>query len=339
MDADERRGARFLLGLLAVLAVASVFVVRPFLSGIIFALVLGFLLQRPYRAVLRVVRWRPVAATLVILGVAIVLVAPLAFLSYRLVQDVARLLADLEAGGGAGAAALRLLEGLGFSDDVARQILAQLIEGLAGLAKAGILPTLGVLASTLANLGVFVFLLYFILVEGERFASLLREAMPLSRERANHLMVTVGGRVRALFLGTFLVALLQGTLATLGWWLFGLPNPFFWGFVMTVLAVLPAVGPPLVLVPAGLWLISQGHLGAGIGIIAYGVVFVSLVDNLVRPLIVGRSSDVHPALVLVGTLGGLALFGATGFLLGPLILGMILPVLAEWEATRAPPPA
>lgn len=334
---DERRSSRFLIVLLAFLAIASAFVIWPFLTGTLFALVLGFLLQRPYKALLRVVRWKPLAAALILLVVLIVVVAPLVFVSWKLFQDATALVRDMDAGGGFEATLIDMMVGAGVPPDRAADLLAQ------GLAKAGemaqgvLLAGLGRLVSAAANIGVFFFLLYFMLTEGERLLHFARQAMPLAPDRSAHLFQTVGGTVRALFLGTFLVAGIQGVVATLGWWLFGLPNIAFWGFVMTLLAVIPAVGPSIIMVPAGVILILQGHTLAGIGVIVYALVVVGLVDNFTRPFIVGRSSDVHPGIVLLGTVGGLALFGLTGFIIGPLVLSLIKPVIQEWEALRPGP--
>lgn len=333
----EARAARFLLAALAVLAVASIFIVWPFLTGAVFALVVGFLLQRPYRWLRRTVRSRIVAATLLVLATVVVVVAPLVGIVYAVLDDAVDVLRAIERAGGLRIAIVSALAGLGVPEATAAQLYADSIEGLAGLAQAAVIPTLTHLGSAAANIGVFLFLLFFILLEGEALAAYVGRAMPLPEDRRRHLLAQVSGRVRALFLGTFLVALVQGTIATIGWWALGFPAPIFWGFVMTILAVIPAVGPIIVMLPAGIIAIAQGDLWQGIGLIAYGVVVVGFSDNLVRPYIIGRTSDVHPTLVLLGTLGGLLVFGTTGFLLGPLVLSMIEPVVTEWESIRPGP--
>ena len=333
---DERRASRFLLTALGVLAVASLFIAWPFLTGTIFAIVVGYLLQRPLRGLVRVVRYRWLAALLLTLAVLVAVVLPLVVIGWELVQEARLLLA----GGGAGAyadAIVGALSRFGVEEAQARALLAEAGAMLGSVAKTGALSTLGALATLLANVGIFVFLLYYVLVDGPQFGALVRRALPLEEARRDHLLATMGQRVRALFLGTFLVSLIQGVIAGLGWWFLGFPNPVFWGFVMTILAVIPAVGPGLVMVPAGIVALAQGNLFAGIGIIVWGLVVVGLIDNLTRPYIVGRSTDVHPGIVLLGTLGGLVVFGATGFIIGPLILSMVAPLLQEWESIRPGP--
>ncbi|HVM44988.1 MAG TPA: AI-2E family transporter, partial [Candidatus Thermoplasmatota archaeon] len=257
--------------------------------------------------------------------------------AYAIADDAVDAVRAIERSGGLETGLVAALTGFGVPEATAQEIYRDAVGNLGNIAQASVLPTLTKLGSAAANIGVFVFLLFFLLLEGQALSEYVGRAMPLPPARRTHLMEQVGGRVRALFLGTFLVALVQGSLATLGWWIFGFPAPIFWGFVMTVLAVIPAIGPVIVMVPAGIIAIAQGDLWQGGGLIAYALIVVTFSDNLVRPFIVGRSSGVHPALVLLGTLGGLLVFGTTGFILGPLVLSMVEPVLTEWESMRPGP--
>jgi predicted PurR-regulated permease PerM len=327
----DQRASRFLLGLLLVLGVLGLLIVLPFLSGTVFAILVGFLLQRPYRAVVRVVRWPPLAAGLVVAGVVLALGIPLLVIVWQLAQDVQELLAIAESGQ-ALASAVSFLTSLGMAPDAARDTVLQAKDQAEAFLRSKAIGTLGALGRLVANFGIFVFLLFYILLSGRRMAAALQGSIPLPEDRAAHLMQTLGARIRALFLGTFFVALIQGGLAMAAWWGLGFPRPFFWGFIMFLLSVIPAVGPALVMVPAGLLAIMQGDTFAGVALIVWGVVVVGLVDNFARPYVVGRHSDVHPTVVLLGTLGGLALFGTPGFVIGPLVLSLIQPLLEEWRA-------
>lgn len=332
---DDRRAARFLLALLAVLSVASLFIVRPFLTGTIFALVIGLMLQPTMRRLTRIVRFRWIAGGILVLVVLAMAVVPLAMIGVELFQE-ARALVERSAEGGYDTALVDALVSLGMSEETAAKLFADAVAQAGAIVRATALPTLTAIATLAANLGVFVFLLYFVLVGANDILALLHRALPLAKDRREHLMATVAQRVRVLFLGTFLVALIQGVLAGLGWWMFGFPNPVFWGFVMTILAVIPAIGPIIVMAPAGVIAILQGDTVSGVAIIVWGLAVVGLVDNVTRPYIVGRGTGVHPGLVLLGTLGGLALLGPTGFVLGPLILSMLSPILEEWQSVAKP---
>ena len=325
-----RRASRFLLGVLLVLAVLAVLIVEPFFSGTVFAILVGYLLQGPYLATVRAVRWRPLAAFLVVAAVLLAVGLPVLYIVWQLARDVQALLAAADSGE-ALAGATAFLTAFGMDAEAAKGMVGQARAQAADFLRAKAIGTLGAVGRMLANVGVFLFLLFYVLVAGPRLAQAVRDAIPLPPARSRHLLATMGARVRALFLGTFLVSLIQGGLAMGAWWALGFPRPFFWGFVMFLLAVIPAVGPGLVMVPAGLFAIAQGDTFAGIALIVWGVVVVGLVDNFARPFVVGRNADVHPAIVLLGTLGGLALFGTPGFIIGPLVLSLVQPVLEEWR--------
>lgn len=336
--APEARARRFLVAAIVVLLGVSVLIVWPFLSGTVFALVLGYLLRPTYERVLRVVRWRPVAGALVLLLVLVSIVGPLLFIGYRLVQD-ARALVEQQNEGGFDQAAIDGLAALGVPEATARDLISRAVASATEWLASAAIPTLTAILGVLVNVAVFFFLLYFVLTDGPRLATFVRRAMPLPPDRAGALMRTIGGRVRALFLGTFLVSIIQGVAAGLGWWYFGFPAPFFWGFVITFLTILPGGAPMLVIAPAGILAILQGNVFAGVGILVYGALIVGTIDNLARPFVVSRGSDVHPAIVFLGTLGGIAAFGATGFIIGPLLMSMLGPVIAEWQYERGAAPA
>lgn len=334
--AEALRSRRFLLGSLAALAAVSFLILVPFLSGIVFALAAGFVLQRPFRALARWVRWRPLAAGLMVLLVVVALFLPLAFVAWQLVGEAQGIVQ--QAGHGGYNETFRSgLASLGVPDATAAKLAGQGAAGAAGLLQQFALGALGKLPRALANVGIFLLVLFFILLSGEGLGEWVRRSIPLPPARRDRLLATVAKRVRALFLGTFLVALVQGSVATLGWWLLGFPNPLFWGFVMTLLAVIPGIGPMLVLAPAALIALLTGRPLAGAILLAYGIAVVGVVDNVVRSLVVGRGSSVHPALILLGTLGGLLVFGLTGFILGPLVLSMVAPVLEELNGSAEAP--
>jgi predicted PurR-regulated permease PerM len=126
-------------------------------------------------------------------------------------------------------------------------------------------------------------------------------------------------------------AVVTGALGLVAFWVTGLPNAFFWGFAMAVLSFIQGLGAPLVWVPAAVYLFATGSPAAGVGMLAWGVLVISSVDNLVKPMIIGETSALHPLMAFVGVLGGLAAFGIMGFLLGPLVLSLLAVVFRAFE--------
>ena len=129
-----------------------------------------------------------------------------------------------------------------------------------------------------------------------------------------------------------LVALIQGCLTGVGLWLFGFENTFIWGVLAAFGALIPSVGTTLVLVPAVLYLFFTGDTVAALGLIAWGVVAVGTIDNILGPYLMGRGNSIHPLLVLLSVLGGISVFGFIGFLLGPIVVSLFLVLLELYSS-------
>ena len=324
------RHKRFLLTLLLLLIVVGVYIALPFLTAVVFALVFGYLLHPLYRRLLRGVRFRWIAASIMLVIVAVAMVAPLAYVGWAIFQESSALQGNFEDVDGYRQQAVDVLVDFGVSpvraEDVVNGVIGALVDRLQGAAT----DALASAPLVVIGLVVFFILLFYIFIDGERAIAWLRMHLPLSNGRSEMLLDATGERVRAIMLGTFFVYALQGIVAGIGWWIFGFPAPFLWGFIMTILAILPFLGAQIVTLPAGVLAILRGDLFAGIGLIIYTLVVVGIIDDIVRPYVIGKRSGVHPALILLGTLGGIEVFGVSGLILGPLLLGLIEPVLRTW---------
>lgn len=131
--------------------------------------------------------------------------------------------------------------------------------------------------------------------------------------------------------GTFIIGIVQGTLGGLLFWAVGIKGAVIWGSLMTVLSIIPAVGSFLVWFPAGVILLFTGHIWQGVVVLVVGTAIISLVDNLLRPPLVGKDTEMPDVLVLLSTLGGLSLFGISGFIIGPIIAAFFLSMWNMFE--------
>ena len=145
----------------------------------------------------------------------------------------------------------------------------------------------------------------------------------MSRKHKKLLFQNTERVTKGVIYGQILTAIIQGGIAGIGFIIFGVSNPIFWGFIMMILAFIPVVGAWLIWWPAVAISIAQGNYVTGIGLAVYGLIIVSNVDNLVRPKLVGDRAKLHPALVLIGVLGGLKLFGFIGMLIGPVFFSIL----------------
>jgi predicted PurR-regulated permease PerM len=171
-----------------------------------------------------------------------------------------------------------------------------------------------------------IYLAFFMIRDGEAWAQALRRGIPLPAEDKRVLFEKFNTVVRATVKGNLLVAALQGALGGLAFWFLDVSAPVLWAALMAVLSLLPAVGAALVWGPVAAYLFLTGAVWQGVALCAYGVLVIGLVDNLLRPLLVGKDTRLPDAVVLVATLGGMAVFGVHGFVLGPAIAAMAIAV-------------
>jgi predicted PurR-regulated permease PerM len=176
------------------------------------------------------------------------------------------------------------------------------------------------------------FTMFYFFRDGRRLLSRLRFLVPLDRAHKNAIASRFTSVARATVKGTLLIAVAQGTLSGLTLWAFGVGSPFLWGVVATFLSIIPLVGAWLVLYPAAFFQMATGHLWQGIGILIVTVVVIVNVDNLMRPRLVGQEAGMHDLMVFFSTLGGIGMFGATGFIIGPMIAALFLSLLDIYSA-------
>lgn len=172
------------------------------------------------------------------------------------------------------------------------------------------------------------YLLWFFLRDGNKIKEMAIRALPLGDREERMLFSRFATVSRATLKGTLIVAIIQGTFGGLLFWAVGISSPLFWGVIMTLLSLLPIGGAALVWAPAAIVFAIQGDYGRAIALVIFGGLAIGLVDNLLRPLLVGRDTQMPDYLVLVTTLGGIASFGLAGFIIGPVVAALFLSV---WE--------
>ena len=184
------------------------------------------------------------------------------------------------------------------------------------------------------------YLLFFFLRDGDQLVEAFVRALPLGDVRERRLLARFAEVSRATIKGTLVVAAVQGTLGGLAFWALGLGAPVLWGVVMGVLSMLPAVGSFLVWGPAAIYLFATGAVMKGVVLVALGALLIGTIDNVLRPILVGRDTQLPDYLILLSTLGGIVAFGLSGFVLGPIVAGLFVTVwdmfVDEFEALDDP---
>ena len=179
-------------------------------------------------------------------------------------------------------------------------------------------------------LGAFVmlYLLFYLLRDGATLLAFAQRAVPLPPEQQQVLASSFTATVRGVLKGDLVVAVVQGILGGLIFWALGIGAPILWGAIMAVLSVLPVLGTGLVWVPAAIYLLLTGPVWKGIVLLAFGTLVISTIDNVLRPVLVGTDAKMPSYVVLVSTLGGIAIFGINGFVIGPLLAALFV---TAWE--------
>ena len=178
------------------------------------------------------------------------------------------------------------------------------------------------ITDAVVNLFVMFFVMFYLFTDGEKIVLWLREHLPLRESLKKEILLQTGKLTSALLIGQVITAIIQGIVGGIGFLIFGIKGAVLWGFVMTILAFIPVIGTFLVWVPAGIILILEQDYFSGIGILIYGALIISTIDNILKPKLVSKRAPIHPVTVLLGVLGGLTVFGIMGVVIGPVILSL-----------------
>lgn len=180
-------------------------------------------------------------------------------------------------------------------------------------------------------LSIMYFLLYYMLINHKTLLNTLQEYIPLKTENLNDVGKEIVVKVKANAIGIPLVGLFQGFVALIGFWIFGVPNPWFWFVITSIASVIPFVGTAFSIISVSILLFASGETNAGIGILIYGFVIVNSSDNLVRLLVLKKMANEHPLITLLGVIIGLPLFGFIGLIFGPLLVSILLIILKIYK--------
>jgi len=307
--------------LILLLAVAVLVAVGPFLSGLLGAAVLYVIFVKPYERLQRVMN--PGLAAAITLTVALVIIAlPLTWLISEVIRQAPDALRALQNN-----AVFARIAQIRIGDFQVGEELANASGTIASWLSPRIFSVVGGATSAVLNLVIAFFGLYYMLRSDGTTWSSIRQYIPFSAHTADALRDRFFNVTEATLLGTVLIAVIQGSLVGSGFWIVGLPSPFFWGTVTAFASILPVLGTSLVWLPAVLVLLVQDRYGAAITMLVIGAGIASNVDNLIRPLIYRRVSNIHPMITLVGAFAGVRYFGLLGVLLGPLGIAYLFELL------------
>ena len=334
--------------LLVAVSAAFALIIWPLFGAVLWAVVFAIVCAPLFRRLRRAFGGRgSLAAATTLVLIVVVVIVPMIFLSAAMVREASELYQRVKSGGLGNYVQgsfdllpswmVKLLEQLGMPD--IESVQSRLTDSLAQVSQFIAVQALNIGQNTLqfiVSLGVMLYLLFFLLRDGEALYARLRAAVPLRADRQRPLFEKFAVVVRATVKGNVVVAIIQGLLGGLIFWILGIRGAVMWAVVMALLSLLPAIGTALVWLPVALYFLVTGAVWSGVILILFGVFVIGLVDNALRPVLVGKDTKMPDFLVLISTLGGIAVFGPNGFVIGPLVAALFIAAWDLFAASRNP---
>lgn len=354
---DPQLEFRSLLVLVLIASVLFLIILRPYFGAVCWAVFIAIVFWPLHLRFLQGAKnRRNVAALASLTVILLIVILPMAMLAASVTQEASVLVERMRSGQIQLSVYFdRFLEAL---PAWGRNMLHRFGMGDLGLVQQKIIGTVSssgqVVATRVFGIGqvtvdlvisffLMLYMLFFMFRDGDDLSRAIARCIPLHPQHTRRLLTQFATVVRATVKGNIVVALVQGALGGLAFWVLGLPAPVLWGAVMALLSLLPAVGAVLVWGPVAAYYLFAGELVRFLGLTAWSVLVIGLVDNLLRPILVGKDTRMPDYLVLLATLGGITVFGLNGFVIGPVIAAVFL---VSWEMLASarqqpsvPPPA
>jgi predicted PurR-regulated permease PerM len=330
-----------LLSILAVLGYLSYQIFLPFLTPITWAIVFCVVFYPVYAFSLRFIRLKAMASLATLTLILIVIIGPFSYISYALMSEVTdfvgraeittkrlgELLADERI--------MTIIEKIepytgveGPSEEIiienTKKLGKKVVEGLSlGFTNA---------VSVAGNFVVMAFTIFFLFKDGPGFLEKIRDYLPFSESHRNRLVSQIKDMIVSTIYGGVVVAIVQGILGGAAFAALGIRSPVFWGCSIALMSFVPMVGTAIIWVPASLILLFQGAYAKGIALVLIGGLVISMVDNILKPLIIGGRTKMPTIIIFFTVLGGIKVFGLLGLIMGPLVFALFLSVFQIFKA-------
>lgn len=309
--------------------------IQPFLTPIAWAIALAVVAHPLHSGIARRIDRPGLAAGLAVFVIALIIVAPLVFVGNSIVQEAVTAVKAIQAGLQDGTWREQLMRnpyvGGAYSAIETQGNVGDQVQGMTAEIGKRVSQAVAGSAWVLVELVLTLFILFFLFRDRREALATLRSLVPLSAAETNKVFTRVNETIQATVFGTLAVAAVQGTLGGLMFWWLGLPAPMLWGAVMGVFAIVPVLGTFVIWVPAAIFLAASGHWGKAMILAGWGALAIGTIDNLLYPMLVGKKLRLHTVPVFLSLVGGLSFFGASGLVLGPLILALTDAILEIWR--------
>ena len=328
----------------------AITILRPFISTILAAIVISYVSYPLYKWLNKKLNKKTISALITIIVVVLVITTPSVFAANALSKEIfaGYLIAKqyLATGANTIKCETNVLCGFMKAVGISEPSFTNFISDSLGKATATIFNKLTIyiisLPKIIANIFIALFLAYYLLKDGNKILPYAKSIIPLKTENQDKLIRRFNEVIYAVVYGNVIVAVIQGVLTSIGFFLLGVPSPLIWGIVTMFTSLIPFLGAFVVWMPAAVFLIVAGYssgdgavLLRGLGVMLYGFFFISSIDNILKPRIIGGRANLHPARVLIVVISGLAAFGIIGIIIGPVIIALATSIIQMASRNKA----
>jgi len=323
--------------LVVLLGYLTYLIIQPFLNSIAWAVVFSIVLYPVYAFILRFVRFKVISSAVTLLILILLILGPFTYLSFILTDEVGNFIESINQGTTGSIKdiftnpkLMKLVSKIQSYMGVEAIDIGNIITENIKKIGMGITNSLSNWISNIARMILdFIFMLFavfFLLKDGPGFLSRIRDYLPFAEEDKNRLISKIKDTIISTVFGGVVVAIIQGILGGIAFYFLGLKSPVLWGTAMSIMSFLPLLGTFSIWGPACGYLFIQGNYGKGIVLLLFGFLIISMVDNILKPIIIGGRTKMPTLAVFFSVLGGIKLFGFIGFIIGPLVLALFVSV-------------
>jgi len=305
------------LFILAIIFYILFLIIRPFMSAIFASFVLTFALYPLYKLINKKIKNNVLSAAILTLIVLLLIIVPFAFSANIVAKESVVVYNQIKSRD------FSLLISKYFADN-SGELLKTVIDRASFFLVTITSQFILSLPSIILSFFVMIFLTYYLFKDGERFVEIIKKLLPLKSSTKERLSNKFTITTKALIYGILFTAIVQGIIAGIGFYIFNISSPLLLAFVTIMASLIPFIGTALVWFPIGIFQIISGNVFNGLGLIIYGSLIISTIDNFIKPKFIEKKANIHPAIVLLGLLGGIKVFGFMGIFIGPLFLTLIV---------------
>ena len=314
----------FAVALIAGIFILAFFILKPIIIPIIFGLLFAYVFSPVYKLIKRKIKGKNISALILLIGLALIVAVPIIYfvpIMIRQSSELYILLRNFDFG--------QILSNF-MQNDIASSLSSN-INNMIYKISSTFQNQLINLPSFLLQFVVFLFTFYFAVRDGNELRDYISTLSPFSDSTEKKFLKEFRGITNAIVFGQVLIGVVQGLAVGVGLFVLGIPNVLILTFITMIVSMIPVLGSWIIWLPVGLFLLLTGQTFNGIFLLLYGALFVSTIDNLIRPYLLSKQSNLPVALSIIGTIGGLYFFGIAGLVLGPLILAYILIIIEFYQ--------